>query len=63
MAIHRRPDVGRARFFFAQPEIPERVITADPDAWYHGDPEQMGPDNHAEWIRCLLREADSSLAG
>ena len=21
-------------FFFAQPEIPERVINADPDAWY-----------------------------
>lgn len=29
-------------FFFAQPEIPERVITADPDSWYHGDPQSMG---------------------
>jgi haloacetate dehalogenase len=35
-------------FFFAQPDTPERVITADPDAWYHGDPEAMGPENHAE---------------
>lgn len=35
-------------FFFAQPEIPERVIGADPDAWYGGDPVAMGPDNHAE---------------
>lgn len=25
-------------FFFAQPVIPEKVILADPDAWYHGDP-------------------------
>ena len=36
-------------FFFAQPEIPERVILADPDAWYHGDPAAMGEANHAEW--------------
>ena len=31
-------------FFFAQPEIPERVINADPDSWYHGDPEAMGQE-------------------
>jgi haloacetate dehalogenase len=36
-------------FFFAQPEVPERVITADPDAWYRGDPAVMGVENHAEW--------------
>jgi len=35
-------------FFFAQPETPERVIGADPDAWYHGDPEEMGRENFAE---------------
>lgn len=35
-------------FFFAQPDTPERVIGADPDAWYHGDPEAMGTENHAE---------------
>lgn len=38
-------------FFFAQPDIPERVITADPDRWYHGDPAVMGAENHAEWRR------------
>lgn len=36
-------------FFFAQPDIPERVITADPDAWYHGDPQAMGQENYDEW--------------
>jgi haloacetate dehalogenase len=35
-------------FFFAQPETPERVINADPDAWYRGDPETMGLENFAE---------------
>ncbi|MBN6050939.1 alpha/beta hydrolase [Nonomuraea sp. RK-328] len=38
-------------FFFAQPDVPERVINADPDAWYHGDPEAMGHANHAEFRR------------
>jgi haloacetate dehalogenase len=42
-------------FFFAQPELPERVINADPDAWYHGDPETMGAENHAEW-RVAVRD-------
>jgi haloacetate dehalogenase len=36
-------------FFFAQPDIPERVINADPDSWYHGDPERMGHENYEEW--------------
>jgi haloacetate dehalogenase len=36
-------------FFFAQPEIPERVINADPDSWYRGDPEAMGRENYDEW--------------
>ncbi|MDN4597758.1 alpha/beta hydrolase [Leifsonia virtsii] len=35
-------------FFFAQPDTPERVIGADPDAWYGGDPEAMGAENFAE---------------
>ena len=42
-------------FFFAQPELPERVINADPDAWYHGNPETMGAENHAEW-RAAVRD-------
>ena len=29
-------------FFFAQPEKPERAINADPDAWYGGNPQNMG---------------------
>lgn len=44
-------------FFFAQPDIPERVITADPDAWYHGDPTVMGQGNHDEW-RSAMRDPD-----
>lgn len=35
-------------FFFAQPEMPERVINADPDAWYTGDAVSMGSENYAE---------------
>jgi haloacetate dehalogenase len=42
-------------FFFAQPEIPERVINADPDSWYHGDPNLMGQANYEEW-RAVLRD-------
>jgi haloacetate dehalogenase len=44
-------------FFFAQPGIPERVITADPDSWYHGDPERMGRENYEEW-RAAVRNPD-----
>ncbi|MFJ3505455.1 alpha/beta fold hydrolase [Streptomyces sp. NPDC090135] len=44
-------------FFFAQPEIPERVINADPDTWYRGDPEAMGQENHDEW-RAATRNPD-----
>jgi haloacetate dehalogenase len=40
-------------FFFAQPEIPERVINADPDGWYRGDPEAMGRENYDEWRRAV----------
>ena len=44
-------------FFFAQPETPERVINADPDAWYAGDPAVMGAENHAEW-RAAMRNPE-----
>ncbi len=40
-------------FFFAQPEIPERVINADPDGWYRGDPEAMGRENYDEWCSAV----------
>jgi haloacetate dehalogenase len=42
-------------FFFAQPETPERVILADPDAWYHGDPTAMGQQNYDEWRAATRR--------
>ncbi|MEU0781372.1 alpha/beta hydrolase [Streptomyces sp. NPDC006173] len=44
-------------FFFAQPDIPERVITADPGSWYRGDPEVMGQENYDEW-RQATRDPD-----
>jgi haloacetate dehalogenase len=40
-------------FFLAQPERPERAILADPDAWYGGDPERMGAENHADYRRAI----------
>ena len=40
-------------FFFAQPDIPERVINADADAWYRGDPEEMGRENHDEFRQAI----------
>ena len=40
-------------FFFAQPETPERVINADPDGWYRGDPGAMGQENYDEWRRAV----------
>ncbi len=44
-------------FFFAQPDIPERVISADPDSWYRGDPQSMGQENYDEW-RAATRNPD-----
>jgi haloacetate dehalogenase len=48
-------------FFFAQPDIPERVILADPDSWYHGDPAVMGAENYEEWRRAV-RDPDTVRA-
>jgi haloacetate dehalogenase len=44
-------------FFFAQPGTPERVINADPDAWYTGDPERMGRANYDEWREAVRNPA------
>lgn len=44
-------------FFFAQPDVPERVINADPDSWYRGDPVSMGQQNHDEW-RAAVRNPE-----
>ena len=40
-------------FFFGLPDKPERAILCDPDAWYRGDPEAMGPSNHADYRRAI----------
>jgi haloacetate dehalogenase len=40
-------------FFFAQPETPERVINADPQAWYRASPEAMGRENYDEQQRAV----------
>jgi haloacetate dehalogenase len=57
-------------FFFAQPDIPERVINADPDGWYRGDPRSMGQDNYDEWreatrnpevVRAMLEDYRAGL--
>jgi haloacetate dehalogenase len=57
-------------FFFAQPDKPERAILADPDAWYSGDPESMGAENHAEFraatrnpatVRAMLEDYRAGL--
>lgn len=36
-------------FFFGQADKPERAILVDPDAWYKNTPEQMGPENYADY--------------
>lgn len=57
-------------FFFAQPELPERVINADPESWYRGDPDAMGAGNYAEWreatrdpavVRAMLEDYRAGL--
>jgi haloacetate dehalogenase len=48
-------------FFFSQPERPERAILADPDAWYGGDPDRMGAENHADYVRAI-RDPDTVRA-
>jgi haloacetate dehalogenase len=58
-------------FFFAQPDTPERVIAADPDSWYHGDPKEMGQENYDEWrqatrnpevVRAMLEDYRAGLS-
>ncbi|MGY1752546.1 alpha/beta fold hydrolase [Blastococcus sp. SYSU D01042] len=44
-------------FFFAQPDKPERAISADPEAWYGslapGRVEAMGEENHADHLAAI----------
>jgi haloacetate dehalogenase len=41
-------------FFLGQTDKPaERVISADPEAWYRPDRERMGEENFADWRRAV----------
>ncbi len=44
-------------FFFAQPDKPERAISADPEGWYGslaaGKAEAMGEENHADHLAAI----------
>jgi haloacetate dehalogenase len=41
-------------FFLGQTDKPaERVICADPDAWYRADPQQMGAENFADYREAI----------
>jgi haloacetate dehalogenase len=41
-------------WFFGQTEKPaEGFISRDPVGWYRVDPEKMGAENHADWLRAV----------
>ncbi|WP_352837407.1 hypothetical protein [Mesorhizobium sp. M0664] len=40
-------------FFFAQPGKPEQAIPANPDAWYGGDPAEMGAEAYADFLASI----------
>lgn len=42
-------------FFLGASPHAERVISADPLAWYRPEPQAMGPENHADLLRALER--------
>jgi haloacetate dehalogenase len=45
-------------FFFAQTAKPaEDWIVRDPLAWYRADPEALGAENHADWLRAVTNPA------
>jgi haloacetate dehalogenase len=45
-------------FFFGQTDKPaERVISADPEAWYRPDREVMGAENYADYLRAIHNPA------
>ena len=57
-------------FFFARPELPERLIAADVDGFYRGTPEVMGEENHADFraavhdpatVRAMLEDYRAGL--
>jgi len=46
-------------FFFNQPDVPERVISADPDAWYLRDglEGRMGQENYRDFLAAIRNPA------
>ena len=44
-------------FFYGQTAKAERVISADPDAWYGGDPERMGKEAYDDYRRAIHNPA------
>lgn len=40
-------------FLYAQPKVPERMISADPVGWYQPDAYQMGAENYAELVEAI----------
>ena len=45
-------------FFLGQTDKPaERVISADPEAWYRPDRDLMGDENHADYLRAIHNPA------
>ena len=53
-AGHTRPALSWHWFSFGQTAKPaERVIGADPDAWYRTGPEPMGAEAYADYRRAI----------
>jgi haloacetate dehalogenase len=48
-------------FFFAGSPHAERVVTADPDAWYRLDEAHMGPESHA-YVRAAVHDPATGRA-
>jgi haloacetate dehalogenase len=44
-------------FFLAQPDVPERVVNADPDAWYavgvRNTPERLGQESYDDFLEAI----------
>ncbi|MBZ9742826.1 MULTISPECIES: alpha/beta fold hydrolase [unclassified Mesorhizobium] len=40
-------------FFFAQPDKPERAISAAPEQWYGGSPGEMGKEAYADYLEAI----------
>jgi haloacetate dehalogenase len=48
-------------FFFAQPEMPERAILADPMAWYTLSPDAMGQAAYDDWLASSMTRRSSTV--